>query len=174
MFTHWSGTRLGGLQPLETLSASYGGLNVVREGYSTGAIEVVTSETSPYSDRVVKITGSSNPGSANVLRLEVGTRTSNLAVQVVLTMPTLAAGDYIHALRMPIVSDEWSGLIVALTQDGKIELMSSWAFPFRTATRTLPAAGTRIRISLSGTIRAGNVDWSLNAVSYTHLRAHET
>ena len=152
-FTHWSGTPTGQHVPGVELGTDFGGLPVVWESYSTGTLEVVPG-ASPYGDRAVRITTSAAAGEASVLRAAVPAGASEVAVSAVLTVPSLASGQWMHVLRVSADGTD-NGYTLALDQGGRAELACEWTAVHATAAGALPAAGTRLRVALALSIGGG-------------------
>ena len=154
---------MGAHVPGVELGTDLGGLPVVWEDYSTGALDVVAG-ASPYGDRAARITTSAAAGEASVLRAAVPAGGSEVAVSAVLTVPSLASGQWMHVLRVSADGTE-SGYTLALVQDGRAELACAWTAVHATAAGALPAAGTRLRVALALSIGGGSSTWRLSIVN---------
>lgn len=150
-FTHWSGTPTGPHVPGVKLTTDFGGLPVVWEDYSAGAL-TVTETPGVYGDRVARLETTDQAAQATVLAPAVSAA-AEVAVTVVAAVTGLGDGEWLHLVRVKRTGGD-EGHTVVVTADGRVELVSAWASQARTEPGSV-AAGDVLHVRLSAGIGGG-------------------
>ncbi len=121
---------------------------------TTGTVEVVAS-TSAYGANAVRLTTSATAGETCQLYVPLASATEYRA-HIILDMPTLTSGDVLYVAKMQCDSGQ---MTVQLQQTGVWGVDVNGGSVYRSAAAALPAAGTRLLVSVAGLLAWASSTW---------------